>query len=158
MSRFIFDQPRPGTAAADGTWRKASHAATFTEPMELSSGMANANIAVSADGRPLHTSDGKVLLLFPSKGSPGTFGMVKGKLVKASTQSSIKSQRWHNPHEQSRTAAQALRRERMLTGSLFWKPKPKVKVKDLEHAAQERALAKQRQQLATYFASHPTAA
>jgi len=118
MSRFLFDLPRPGTAARDGTWRKASHAATFTEPMEYSAGLANANIATSADGRPLHTPDGKVLLLFPSKGSPGTFGKVKGKLVKAKAQSSIKSQRWHHPHEEQRTIAKQSRRNRLLAGWL----------------------------------------
>jgi len=118
MSRFLFDLPRPGTAARDGTWRKASHAATFTEPMEYSAGLANANIATSADGKPLHTPDGKVLLLFPSKGSPGTFGKVKGKLVKAKAQSSIKSQRWHHPHEEQRTISRQARRNRLLVGWL----------------------------------------
>lgn len=158
MSRFVFDLSRPGTVCRDGRWRKASHAETFTEPMEYSAGLANANIATSADGKPLHTPDGKLLLLFPAKGSPGTFGKVKGKLVKAKAQSSIKSQRWHHPHEQAKTTAHAMRRERFLTGWLAHKPQAaRVKVKDLEHAVTTRGDAEQKRRLAEYFYQRQTA-
>lgn len=150
MSRFIFDLPP--------AWAHTSHAETFTEPMEYSAGMANANIATSADGKPLHTPDGKLLLLFPAKASPGTFGKVKGKLIKAKAQSSIKSQRWHHPREQSATTAHAQRRQRFITGRLFWKPAAKVKTKDLEHAVTERGDAEQKRRLDKYLAQRQTTA
>lgn len=96
-----------------------THTETFTEPLELASGLANANIEMDERGRP-RWRDGKVRKIIENlrEQSPGTFGSVRGRLVKASTQSSIKSQRWHNAHEEQRCAAAQARRNRLLVGWL----------------------------------------
>lgn len=114
-----------------------NHSEYFERPLELASGLANADIVLSSDGcRPL-TSGGEVVLIrHPRAQSPGTFGKVKGKLVKAKSQSSVKSQRWHDPHEEARTVASAMRRTRLLSG-MFYKPSPKVKLRDLEKRREE---------------------
>ena len=106
-------------SAPRGFSRPLSHAETITEPMELSSGLANANIATDERGRPLW-KDGKVRKIIENlrEFSPGTFGTVKGRLTKAKAQSSIKSQRWHHPHEEQRTIAKQGRRDRLLVGWL----------------------------------------
>jgi hypothetical protein len=75
-----------------------THHEVITEPLELSSGLANANIATDENGRPLYWR-GKIKKLIDNlpEYTPGTFASVGGKLRKAQTRSTLVQQRWHNP-------------------------------------------------------------
>jgi hypothetical protein len=141
-----------------GFTRPLSHSEYFEQPLELASGLANADVVLSGDGsRPL-TSGGEVVIIrHPRAQTPGTFGKLRGKLVKAKSQSSIKGQRWHDPHEEARTVAAARRRDRLL-GGMFYKAPPKVKLRDLERQREEQADARQRENLRTYLATRAIAA
>lgn len=136
-----------------GFTRPLSHAEYFEQPLELASGLANADVVLSGDGCHPLTNKGEVVIVrHPRAQSPGTFGKVHGKLVKAKSQSSIKSQRWHDPHEQARTVAAAQRRDRLL-GGMFYKRPPKVKLRDLEKQRELQMEEQQRQALRAYFAA-----
>jgi hypothetical protein len=87
--KFTFDHPRGFTAPA-------CHDDAFTAPMSYSANLADTNIAIKSNGQPFY-HDGKVVLLFAQKASPGTFASRKGKLRKASAVATIKSQRWFAP-------------------------------------------------------------
>lgn len=114
---FQFDHRR-GLAAP------LCHAEYFTEPLSLASGLADCT----------------------GPGSPGTFGKLKGKLRKAKSLSSLRSQRWHHPAGQ----AAAARTDRLLGGimaKLLRPPPSKLKVKDLEHERARQGDALQRTRL-----------
>lgn len=86
---FTFDHPRGFSAIP-------CHDDAFTGPMSYSANLADTNIAVKSNGQPFYR-DGKVVLLFPQKASPGTFASRGGKLRKAGAVATIKSQRWQAP-------------------------------------------------------------
>jgi len=136
--------PRDIATVTRGFDRPLSHAESFTEPLELASGLANANIAVSADGKPLHGRDGKVCKIIDNlpELNPGTFGKVKGKLIKSSTRSSLNNLRWNN----SSTAARAHK-----FNPSCYRHTPTVK--QMEHAATAKGDAEQKRRLAEYFAA-----
>lgn len=82
-----------------GFSRALSHAETFQEPMELSSGLANADILLAEDGcSPQRDRSGAVIIVrHPDYVSPGTFAKIGGRLKKAGTRSALHGQRWNNP-------------------------------------------------------------
>ena len=100
-----------------GFTRPLSHSEYFEQPLELASGLANADVVLSGDGsRPL-TSGGEVVIIrHPNALSPGTFGKLNGRLAKARSRSSLNSQRWHSPREEQRTIAAQARQNRVLSG------------------------------------------
>ena len=102
--KFTFDHPR-GFAAIP------CHDEAFTGPMSYSAHLSDTNLAIKSDGTPFY-HDGKAVLLFPQKASPGTFASRAGKLRKASTISTIKAQRWMAPEGE----AHARRMDRFTRG------------------------------------------
>lgn len=81
-----------------------SHHEVITEPLELSSGLANANIQVDENGRPRYWR-GEILKVIDNlpEFTPGTFASVKGRLRKARTKSTLVQHRWHDPAGPSKT-------------------------------------------------------
>jgi hypothetical protein len=114
-------------AAPRGFAAPLSHDAYFTEPLALASGLANAPDELR-------------------KASPGTFGSIQGRLRKAKSASSIRSQRWHSPSGQNKAA----RVDRLMAGTMarLLHPKPPaVKIRDLEHARSAANDERQRQRI-----------
>ncbi len=107
--KFTFDHPR-GFAAIP------CHDEAFTGPMSYSAHLSDTNLAIKSDGTPFY-HDGKAVLLFPQKASPGTFASRGGKLRKASAISTIKAQRWMAPEGE----AHARRMDRFTRGWLATK-------------------------------------
>lgn len=130
--------PRDIAGVTRGFDRPLSHAESFTEPLEMSAGLSNANIACGADGKPEYWR-GKIKKIIDNlpEFTPGTFAKVGGKLKKASAKSSIHNQRWHNPS----TAGQAHKHNPSI-----YKYLPTVH--QLEAAREEVWLVKQRKVIA----------
>ena len=121
--------------------RPLSHAEYFEQPLELASGLANADVVLASDGvRPLTNKGEVVLVRHPRALSPGTFGKLHGKLHKAKSRSSLNGMRWCDPHEQARTVSAATRRHRLLEG-IFYKAPPKPSKADRDRLKRERELA-----------------
>lgn len=139
--------PRDIAEVTRGFDRPLSHAESFTEPLELASGLANANIQTDENGHACYWR-GKVKKIIDNlpELTPGTFAKVGGKLKKASTRSSLNNLRWNN----SSTAARAHK-----FNPSCYRHTPTVK--QMEHAATARGDAEQKRRLAEYFARRTAA-
>lgn len=155
----FFDHPR-------GFDRPLSHSEFFEKPLDYASGFHSADIRLRADGIHPQTHNGEVVIIRPDNYvSPGTFGSVRKKLVKAKSKASIRQWRWLNPHEHAKATAAAERRRRLLEG-IWYQPPPKItvenhkgelverapRISDHEHAATEAGNAVQRERLKTAVA------
>jgi hypothetical protein len=105
------DGPDPENMPTKGFTAPACHDEFFAAPMSYSAHLADANLEIKADGTPRY-KNGKAVLLFPQKASPGTFASRGGKLRKSSAIASIKAQRWFAPEGE----AHARRMDRFTRG------------------------------------------